>query len=46
MEIHHESVGEASPGDNVAFNIRGIAAKDLKRGYVCGDPKNDPPREA
>ena len=42
VEMHHESVAEATPGDNVGFNVRNLAVKDLKRGYVCSDSKNDP----
>ena len=44
--MHHESIPEAIPGDNVGFNVKGLSVKDIKRGYVCGDSKNDPPREA
>ncbi|KAJ5074835.1 elongation factor 1-alpha 1 [Anaeramoeba ignava] len=46
IEMHHESLPEALPGDNVGFNIKGVAVKDLRRGYVCGDAKTDPPAEA
>merc|ERR1711865_653466 len=42
VEMHHESVAEATPGDNVGFNVRNLAVKDLKRGYVCSDSKADP----
>lgn len=45
IEMHHEVLPEALPGDNVGFNIKNIAVKDLKRGYVCSDLKNDPARE-
>ncbi|KAJ5074969.1 elongation factor 1-alpha 1 [Anaeramoeba ignava] len=45
IEMHHESLPEALPGDNVGFNIKGVAVKDLRRGYVCGDAKSDPPAE-
>lgn len=45
VERHHESVPEAIPGDNVGFNIKNVAVKDLKRGYVCGSTTNDPPKE-
>ena len=45
VEMHHEPLAEAIPGDNVGFNIRGVAVKDLKRGYVCSDNKNDPAKE-
>jgi len=43
--MHHEALPEAVPGDNVGFNVKNIAVKDLKRGYVCSDSKNDPARE-
>src|SRR5690606_32707772 len=46
IEMHHESLSQALPGDNVGFNIKNIAASQLRRGYVCGDAKNDPPAEA
>ena len=45
IEMHHESVKEATPGDNVGFCVRNIAVKDLKRGFVAGDSKNDPPMD-
>ena len=45
VEMHHTSIPEAIPGDNVGFNVKGLSIKDIKRGYVCGDTKNDPPRE-
>jgi elongation factor 1-alpha len=44
VEMHHESIPEAIPGDNVGFNVKGLSVKEIKRGYVCGDLKNDPPR--
>jgi elongation factor 1-alpha len=37
---------EAIPGDNVGFNIKNIAVKEIKRGNVASDSKNDPSREA
>merc|ERR1719182_335860 len=42
VEMHHEQVDAALPGDNVGFNVRGISVKDIKRGYVASDSKNDP----
>jgi len=45
IEMFHESIPEALPGDNIGFNIKGISVKELRRGNVCGDSKNDPPRE-
>ena len=46
VEMHHQVLPEAIPGDNVGFNIRGVAVSDLRRGYVAGDSSNDPPKEA
>jgi elongation factor 1-alpha len=45
VEMHHESLPEAVPGDNVGFNVKNVAVKDLRRGFVAGDSKNDPPQE-
>merc|ERR1712194_736381 len=42
VEMHHEAVDSASPGDNVGFNIKGLSVKDIKRGYVASDSKSDP----
>jgi elongation factor 1-alpha len=46
VEMHHEALTEALPGDNVGFNVKNIAVKELRRGYVCSDSKNDPAKEA
>jgi len=46
VEMHHEQLTEAIPGDNVGFNIKNIAVKEIKRGNVASDSKNDPSREA
>jgi elongation factor 1-alpha len=42
VEMHHEALEQATPGDNVGFNVKGLSVKDLKRGFVCSDSKNDP----
>uniref|UniRef100_A0A6A7FMN3 Elongation factor 1-alpha n=3 Tax=Hirondellea gigas TaxID=1518452 RepID=A0A6A7FMN3_9CRUS len=42
VEMHHETLTEAVPGDNVGFNVKNVPVKDLKRGYVASDSKNDP----
>merc|ERR1712203_1315685 len=42
VEMHHEQVAEAIPGDNVGFNVKGLSVKDIKRGFVASDSKNDP----
>lgn len=44
VEMHHETLTEAQPGDNVGFNVKNISVKDIRRGYVAGDSKNNPPR--
>merc|ERR1712167_157602 len=44
VEMHHESLPEAGPGDNVGFNVKNVSVKDIKRGNVAGDSKNDPPK--
>jgi elongation factor 1-alpha len=45
IEMHHEIMKEAVPGDNIGFNIRGIDRKDLGRGDVAG-PTDKPPTVA
>jgi len=45
VEMHHEALTQATPGDNVGFNIKNVAVKDIRRGNVCGDAKQDPPQE-
>ena len=42
VEMHHEQVEQALPGDNVGFNVKNLSVKDIKRGYVASDSKNDP----
>lgn len=46
VEMHHEALTEAHPGDNVGFNVKNVSVKDLRRGYVAGDSKKDPPKVA
>uniref|UniRef100_A0A8D1B0S5 Elongation factor 1-alpha n=1 Tax=Sus scrofa TaxID=9823 RepID=A0A8D1B0S5_PIG len=45
VEMHHEALAEALPGDNVGFNVKNVSIKDIRRGNVTGDSKNDPPLE-
>ncbi len=42
IEMHHESIQKAEPGDNVGFNVRGIAKNELRRGDVAGLPSAPP----
>merc|ERR1712137_1493015 len=46
VEMHHESLPQAVPGDNVGFNVKNVSVKDIRRGNVCGDNKSNPPRGA
>ena len=45
IEMHHEILSEAVPGDNIGFNVRGVERKDLGRGDVAG-PTDKPPTVA
>ncbi|MCL2295561.1 MAG: translation elongation factor EF-1 subunit alpha [Methanomassiliicoccaceae archaeon] len=45
IEMHHEQLPQAGPGDNVGFNVRGVAKNDVKRGDVAG-PVDNPPSVA
>jgi len=45
VEMHHQAMDEAVPGDNVGFNVKNVSVKDVRRGNVAGDSKNDPPLE-
>ncbi|MBT2964644.1 hypothetical protein PN46_19105, partial [Vibrio anguillarum] len=46
VEMHHEALLEALPGDNVGFNVKNVAVKDLKRGFVASNSKDDPAKGA
>ncbi|KAL5706941.1 Elongation factor 1-alpha [Ranunculus cassubicifolius] len=45
VEMHPEALQEALPGDNVGFNVKNVAVKDLKRVYVASNSKDDPTKE-
>jgi elongation factor 1-alpha len=42
IEMHHEQMQQAEPGDNIGFNVRGIGEKDIARGDVLGRADNAP----
>jgi elongation factor 1-alpha len=42
IEMHHEQMSEAYPGDNVGFSVRGFGKKDIARGDVVGHADNPP----
>jgi len=46
VEMHHETLAQGVPGDNVGFNVKNVSVKDIRRGNVCSDSKNDPAKEA
>ncbi|WP_411022867.1 elongation factor 1-alpha C-terminal domain-related protein, partial [Salmonella sp. s51228] len=45
VEMHHESLTEAGPGDNVGFNVKNISVKEIHRGNVASDFNNDPAKK-
>jgi len=45
VEMHHQAMDEALPGDNVGFNVKNVSVKEIRRGNVCSDSKNDPAKE-
>ena len=45
VEMHHEKLEQAMPGDNVGFNIKNVSVKDIKRGYVASNNKDHPAKE-
>jgi elongation factor 1-alpha len=42
IEMHHEMMPKAGPGDNVGISVRGFGKKDLARGDVIGAQANPP----
>ncbi|PIN86806.1 translation elongation factor EF-1 subunit alpha [Candidatus Woesearchaeota archaeon CG10_big_fil_rev_8_21_14_0_10_44_13] len=42
IEMHHEQMAQAEPGDNVGFSVKGIGKKDIARGDVLGPESNVP----
>jgi elongation factor 1-alpha len=46
VEMHHEVLDQAIPGDNVGFNIKNVSVKDIKRGFVASDSKKNPAENA
>lgn len=46
VEMHHEQLPQAVPGDNVGFQCKGISVKDVRRGHVASDNKSDFAKES
>lgn len=45
IEMHHQDLAQAVPGDNVGFNVKNVDKKDVRRGEVVG-PVDKPPMVA
>jgi elongation factor 1-alpha len=45
VEMHHESLLQAEPGDNVGFNVKGLSVKDIARGNVASNTKDKPAKK-
>ncbi|KAK1344585.1 hypothetical protein QTO34_013282 [Cnephaeus nilssonii] len=37
VEMHHEALSEALPGDKVGFKVKNVSVKDVRQGNVAGD---------
>jgi len=46
VEMHHETLDQGVPGDNVGFNVKNVSVKEIRRGNVCSNSKDDPAKEA
>jgi len=42
IEMHHQAMPQAGPGDNIGLNVKGISRQDIRRGDVIGHPSNPP----
>ncbi len=42
IEMHHEQLQQAEPGDNIGFSVRGVGKKDIARGDVLGHATSIP----
>jgi len=45
VEMHHQDLQEAVPGDNVGFNVKSISIKDIKRGNVASNKDDHPAKK-
>lgn len=43
IETHHVRMPRAEPGDNIGFNVRGVAKNEIGRGEVMGHPDGGAP---
>jgi len=40
IETHYTKIDSAGPGDNIGFNVKGVAKDKLRRGNVASHPNN------
>lgn len=45
VEMHHQQLDQGNTGDNVGFNVKNVSVKDIRRGFVASDTKDDPAKE-
>ncbi|KFO27390.1 Putative elongation factor 1-alpha-like 3 [Fukomys damarensis] len=46
VEMYHEALSEALPGDKVGFKVKNVSVKDVHNGNLTGDSKDDLPMES
>mmetsp|Transcript_1944 Transcript_1944/g.4096 ORF Transcript_1944/g.4096 Transcript_1944/m.4096 type:complete len:434 (-) Transcript_1944:1186-2487(-) len=46
LEVHHQQVDQAQPGDNVGFHVQNVGLRNVTRGDVASDSTHDPARGA
>ncbi|KAJ3429038.1 elongation factor 1-alpha [Anaeramoeba flamelloides] len=44
IEMHHKPFEIALPGSIIGFNVTNVSIREIRRGNVCGESQNDPPR--
>jgi len=42
VEMNHEKMVQAIPGDNIGFNVTKVSVKEIKRGFVASNSANMP----
>ncbi|MGY0288460.1 MAG: translation elongation factor EF-1 subunit alpha [Candidatus Methanodesulfokora washburnensis] len=42
IEMHHEPLQKAEPGDNIGINVKGVERNEVRRGDVIGHVNNPP----
>jgi elongation factor 1-alpha len=42
IEMHHENLAQAIPGDNIGINFKNLSFGEIRKGCVVSDCNNDP----